>query len=211
MTPWLGLVLAYVAGSIPFAYIAGRVLKGIDLRTVGSGNLGATNVFRTLGWQAAVAVLLLDGAKGALPAYWLPRILQAGELGSTTAIWWGLAYGVAAIVGHAKPVFLLWKGGGKGVATAGGVFLAMAPGPLASTLIVCAIVVALTGYMSVGSVAAAIAFPIWVWLDSGTSPVFWIGVAVGVFITWTHRTNYARLRAGTESKLFGAKRAGGKS
>lgn len=208
MSPWLGLVVAYLAGSVPFAYLAGRLLKGIDLRTVGSGNLGATNVFRNLGWQAALGVLLLDGAKGGLPAYWLPPMLVPAGAATDDRIWWGLAYGVAAILGHAKPVFLLGKGGGKGVATAGGVFLAMAPLPLLVTLAVCAVTVGVTGYMSVGSVAAAVTFPLAVFLLRGTGPVLWVGMAVGAFIIWTHRTNFARLRAGTESRII-KRRSGG--
>ena len=201
MHPAIGLLVAYVAGSFPSAYLAGRLMKGIDLRTIGSGNLGATNVLRNLGAPAAVVVLLLDALKGGLPVYWLPRLLDVGDAGSDQALWWALAYGIAAIAGHAKPVLLLWKGGGKGVATAAGVFAALVPGALASTVILFAIVVVVSGYVSLGSLVAAIALPIWVWLDRGISPVFDVSIAIALFIIWSHRANIQRLRAGTESSI----------
>ena len=205
MHPAIGLLVANVAGSFPSAYLAGRWMKGIDLRTVGSGNLGATNVLRTLGAPAAVAVLLLDALKGGLPVYWLPRLLDVGEPRSDRALWWALAYGIAAIAGHTKPVFLRWKGGGKGVATAAGVFAALVPGALASTVVMFVIVVAVSGYVSLGSLVAAVALPILVWLDHGITPVFDVSIAVALFIFWSHRANIQRLRAGTESSIRGKK------
>jgi glycerol-3-phosphate acyltransferase PlsY len=202
MNPAIGLVVAYIVGSFPSAYLAGRLLKGIDLRTVGSGNLGATNVYRTLGFGAALAVLLLDLAKGALPVLLLPKLLDVGAAGSDRAFWWALAYGIAAIAGHAKPVFLMWKGGGKGVATATGVFLVLAPTALLTTVIVCIVVVWYSAYMSLGSITAAVLFPALVWINGGISPVFWGALLVATFICWTHRSNIVRLRNGTESRLF---------
>lgn len=202
MHPAFGLLIAYVAGSFPSAYLAGRLLKGIDLRTVGSGNLGATNVYRTLGFGAAMCVLALDLAKGALPVLYLPRMLGAGASGSDAELWWALSYGIAAIAGHAKPVFLLWKGGGKGVATATGVFLVLAPSALLATVAVCIGVVWMSGFMSLGSIAAAALFPALVWIKSGISPVFWGALLVAAFICWTHRANIGRLRKGTEPRLF---------
>lgn len=206
MIPAFGLVVAYVAGSFPSAYLAGRLIKGIDLRTVGSGNLGATNVYRTLGFAAAICVLALDLAKGALPVLYLPRLLGAGPAGSDRALWWALGYGIAAIAGHAKPVFLLWKGGGKGVATATGVFLVLAPSALLATVVVCVAVVWYSAYMSLGSISAAVLFPALVWLNSGVSPVFWGAILVATFICWTHRANIGRLRRGTEPRLFPKRR-----
>ena len=202
MHPAYGLLIAYAAGSFPSAYIAGRMIKGIDLRTVGSGNLGATNVYRTLGFGAAICVLLIDLAKGALPVLYLPRLLDAGPAGSDAALWWALAYGIAAIAGHARPVFLLWKGGGKGVATATGVFLVLAPEPLLATVVVCIAVVWYTGFMSAGSITAAALFPLLVWLDTRVTPVLWGALLVAAFICWTHRANMVRLRNGTEPRLF---------
>jgi glycerol-3-phosphate acyltransferase PlsY len=209
VNPAFGLLIAYLAGSFPSAYLAGRIVKGIDLRTVGSGNLGATNVYRNLGAAAAACVLVLDLAKGALPVLLLPRLLTVGEPWTDRALWWSLAYGICAIAGHAKPIFLLWKGGGKGVATATGVFLVLAPAPLLVTIVVCITVVWYSGYMSMGSIVAAALFPLLVWFDTGRSPVLWGALIVAAFICWTHRTNMRRLRDGTESKLF--RKKGGES
>lgn len=206
MHPAFGLLIAYVAGSFPSAYLAGRLIKGIDLRSVGSGNLGATNVYRNLGTSAALTVLFLDLAKGALPVLYLPRLLDAGAPGSDRALWWALGYGIAAIAGHAKPVFLLWKGGGKGVATATGVFLVLVPSPMLATVVVCVAVVWYSGYMSLGSLTAAALFPLLVWLDRGVSPVLWGGLLVAAFICWSHRTNMVRLSKGTEPRLFPKKK-----
>ena len=208
MHPAVGLLIAYVAGSFPSAYLAGRLIKGIDLRTVGSGNLGATNVYRVLGFGAAMCVLLIDLAKGALPVMFLPRLLDAGPPGSDRALWWALAYGIAAIAGHAKPVFLLWKGGGKGVATATGVFVVLVPSALVATVVVCMAVVWYSGFMSLGSITAAALFPLLVWFDSGVSPVLWGALLVASFICWTHRANMVRLRNGTEPRLFRKKERG---
>lgn len=207
MHPAFGLLLAYVLGSLPSAYLAGRALRGIDLRTVGSGNLGATNVFRALGVRAALVVLALDAAKGAVPVLVLPRLFPLGGSPGPAEQWWALAYGAAAIVGHAKPVFLLWRGGGKGVATAAGMFAVLAPLPLACTAAVCAVVVWYSGYMSAGSLVAAILFPLLVWLAAGASPTLWASLLVGAFVVWSHRSNLQRLRAGTEHRLF-SKRSG---
>ena len=202
MHPAVGLTIAYVSGSFPSAYLAGRLVKGVDLRTVGSGNLGATNVYRNLGFAAALSVFALDVAKGALPVLYLPRLLDAGAPGTDRAVWWALAYGVTAILGHAKPVFLLWKGGGKGVATATGMFVVLAPGAIISTAVVCVAVVWFSGYMSLGSMSAAVLFPLLVWYAHGVSPVLFGALLVALFICWTHRANISRLRNGTEPRLF---------
>src|SRR5438105_3939124 len=124
MAPIYGIVIAYLAGSIPPAYIAGK-LRGVDLRQHGSGNLGATNVVRVLGPGIGGVVFLADVLKGFLPVYFLPIYTETLQPGL-----WALVYGAAAILGHVKPIFLLGKGGGKGVATATGVFLALAPVPM---------------------------------------------------------------------------------
>ena len=198
-----GLLIAYVAGSFPSAYLAGRVFKGIDLRTMGSGNLGATNVYRNLGLGAALIVLLIDLLKGALPVYLLPILLHADQGSATSAVWWRCGYGFAAIAGHAKPIFLLWKGGGKGVATAAGMFAVLVPAAVLATTVLCAVALWSTGYMSLGSVIAALALPALVWLERGpSSPVFASSLVVSGFILWTHRSNLRRLRTGTEHRLF---------
>lgn len=210
MNAGTALVIAYVAGSIPFAYIAGRVVKGIDLRTVGSGNLGATNVYRTLGAKVAAVVFAADLLKGALPTALLPPIaLPAETLGTDEATWWALAFGIAAMVGHAKPVFLLWRGGGKGVATAAGIFAALAPLPLVAALAVFVLVLWRTGYVSAGSLSAALVLPLLLfWLNGASSPMTIVAALVCVFVFWSHRANIQRLRDGTEHR-FGRKSSGG--
>lgn len=195
------VLLSYMLGSIPFAYLAGRVFKGIDLRQHGSGNLGATNVYRVLGAPAAILVLALDGAKGAIAVLWGPPLFH---LASTWPMWCGLA----AIVGHVKPVFLMGKGGGgggKGVATAAGVFGALAPLPLLVALAVFLAVLVSTRYMSLGSVAGAAALPLAIAVTRGArDPLFAIAALAGAFVIWNHRSNLARLRRGEEPR-FGAR------
>jgi acyl phosphate:glycerol-3-phosphate acyltransferase len=205
MRPWLGLVAAYVLGSIPWAYLAGRAIKGIDLRTVGSGNLGATNVYRSLGAPVAAVVLLLDAAKGFVPARFFAEWTQASppEL-------WAIAFGVAAIVGHVRPVFLLWKGGGKGVASAAGVFLALAPVPVAIAIAAFVAVVALFRYVSLGSIVAAAVLPLATLAVAGPrAPLFYVALGVCLFVCWTHRGNIARLRRGEEPKFGRRAMSGG--
>src|SRR6266566_9154051 len=124
MSPTVGVVISYLAGSIPSAYLAGKA-RGVDLRKHGSGNLGATNVVRVLGPKIGAVVFIADLMKGFLPVYFLPVYTETLQPGL-----WALVYGAAAILGHVKPVFLLGKGGGKGVATASGVFMALALVPM---------------------------------------------------------------------------------
>ena len=209
MNAAVALVIAYTAGSIPSAYIAGRVVKGIDLRTVGSGNLGATNVYRSLGGKVAAVVFAVDMLKGALPAALLPAlVLPAEAMGPDRATWWALAFGIAAIVGHAKPVFLLWKGGGKGVATAAGIFAALSPVPLVIALGFFAAVLWRTGYVSAGSLTGAVVLPaLLAWMYGVRSPLTIVAVLVCIFVFWSHRANIKRLRDGTEHR-FGRSKSG---
>jgi acyl phosphate:glycerol-3-phosphate acyltransferase len=203
MHPAIGLVGAYVLGSVPAAYIAGRVVKGIDLRQHGSGNLGATNVYRVLGGKVAAAVLVFDAAKGALPVVLLPRLLPTER-----PLLWAIAYGVAAIVGHVRPLFLLWKGGGKGVATAAGVFAALVPIPALIAVAVWTLVLWASGYVSLASLGAAAVLPVAVGALLGpVSPLFFLALLVGAFVFWTHRANIGRLRRGEEHR-FGRRGAG---
>jgi acyl phosphate:glycerol-3-phosphate acyltransferase len=207
VTPYLGLVLAYVVGSIPAAYIAGKVTRGIDLRHHGSGNLGATNVYRVLGAKTAIVVLLFDAAKGAMPALWFPRLFGVDRAGPQAVTLWAIAFGIAAIIGHVRPVFLLWKGGGKGVATASGVFGALAPAAIGVTLLVWFSVLVLSGYMSLASLAGAAVLPLAIaFLRGIRSPLFAVSVIVAAFVFWTHRSNIGRLRRGEEPR-FGRKKS----
>jgi glycerol-3-phosphate acyltransferase PlsY len=205
VSPYLGLVLAYVAGSIPAAYIAGKVTRGIDLRQHGSGNLGATNVYRVLGAKVAVVVLLFDAAKGAVPVLWFPRLIVPPVSEAGTLTLWAIGFGVAAIIGHVRPVFLLWKGGGKGVATASGVFGALAPAAIGITLLVWLGVLVISGYMSLASLAGAVVLPVALAVMGGLrSPLFAVSIVVAAFVFWTHRSNIGRLRRGEEPR-FGRK------
>jgi glycerol-3-phosphate acyltransferase PlsY len=193
MHPALGLVAAYLLGSVPSAYLAGRA-RGVDLRTHGSGNLGATNALRVLGWKVGLPVFLFDALKGFAPAFWFPRWLDAPGH-------WAMAFGLAAIVGHVKPVFLLGRGGGggKGVATAAGVFLGLAPAATAVAIIVFGVVLAASGYVSLGSLTAAAALVLALAATVGVrAPVFALGLAVSLFVFWSHRANIGRLRRGEE-------------
>src|SRR6186997_1906098 len=122
MKPVIALLASWLIGSIPWAYLAGRVLKGVDLRKYGSGNLGTTNVLRLLGAPWAIVVYALDAAKGFVPVFFFPALFGFPPRGG-----WAIACGLLAILGHVRPVFLLLKGGGKGVATGSGVFFALTP------------------------------------------------------------------------------------
>ena len=192
----LSLIAAYLVGSIPTAHLVGRA-NGVDLRTVGSGNLGATNVFRTLGWKWGLFVYVADMLKGVLPVLLLPQLAHVG------AGWpWGVAFGVAAIIGHVRPIFLMGKGGGKGVATASGVFLALAPLPALCALIAFSIVVAASRYVSLGSLIGAVVLPVALGLQEGAlTPLVLVSVSVAAFVFWTHRENIGRLRRGQERRI----------
>jgi acyl phosphate:glycerol-3-phosphate acyltransferase len=195
--PLLGVLIAYAAGSIPAAYLAGRA-AGVDLRTKGSGNLGATNVVRVLGVKVGLAVFAVDIAKGALPVALLPAITT----GSLASPWLPVVYGTAAILGHVRPVWLRFGKGGKGVATACGVFLALAPEPTLVALAVFAVVFGATGFVSLGSLSAAASLPVLVLAASGwRQPLLTVAVLVAAFVFWTHRPNMRRLRAGQEHRF----------
>jgi glycerol-3-phosphate acyltransferase PlsY len=198
MTPAVALVLSYLSGSIPAAYLAGQ-WSGVDLRAHGSGNLGATNVLRVLGAKIGAAVFFVDIAKGALPVWFFPPLTGAEGDALT---WMAVGCGVAAIFGHIRPVFLGFKKGGKGVATACGVFLALAPLQTLLTLLVFAVVVFASGYVSLSSLTSAVALPVFLAVSVGMqSPLFSVSLLTGAFVFWTHRANIERLRTGTEYRF----------
>jgi glycerol-3-phosphate acyltransferase PlsY len=191
MMPLLAVVLAYLIGAIPFGYLVVKFTAGRDVRDSGSGNIGATNVLRTTGRGPAIATLALDIAKGFL-AVWL-----AAWLTNNSPEWMALA-ALAAMGGHAYPVFLKFEGG-KGVATFIGAFLYLTPVPLIAALAVFLITVAWTHYISAGSILAAGTFPFGVWLiDHPPFLVFLASLAAAAFIVYRHKSNLERLRAGTE-------------
>ena len=196
--PWL--VASYLLGAIPTSYLAGRLFRGIDLREHGSRNLGATNLYRVLGWRYAVPVGLFDAAKGLVPVLVFAPRVSASEV-------FALVCGLTAVLGHVFSVFVGFKGG-KGVATAAGVMLGLAPVALAVAIVVWVALVFLTGYVSLGSIAAAAVFPIAVLLlEPPAQPVMlWLDVAVAAAIIWFHRGNIQRLLKGTENR-FGRRAA----
>jgi acyl phosphate:glycerol-3-phosphate acyltransferase len=197
MEPVVAVVLSYLSGSVPFAAIAGK-LRGVDLRKHGSGNLGATNVFRVLGWKIGILVFLADALKGALPVHYLPLRVESAR----DPIVWAIVCGIAAIAGHVRPIFLALRKGGKGVATAAGVFFALAPLQMAATFAVFVAVVLVTGYVSVGSMLSAVILPSLLLLAVGPrSPLFVVSVIIAVFVFWTHRANIGRLRRGEEHRF----------
>src|SRR6267143_6043940 len=204
MSPIVGVLLSYLAGSFPSAYIAGK-LRGVDLRKHGSGNLGATNVVRVLGPRIGAVVFLADLMKGFLPVYFLPSYTETPrpEL-------WALVYGAAAILGHVKPIFLLGKGGGKGVATASGVFLALAFVPMLIAEGVWITAFYFTRYVSVASLLGAAVLPvaILVYSRNPRSLVFIASLIIASFVFWTHRANIGLLRRGEEHRFVKKESAG---
>ena len=188
------LVLAYLIGATPTSYLAGRLGRGIDLREHGSHNLGATNVYRVLGWRYAIPVGLVDLGKGALP------VAVLGPWANGPA-WFSVALGLAAVLGHVYSPYVGFKGG-KGVATAAGMFLALAPLALAISLPLWAATLWLFGYVSAASLAAAALFPLWVRLTAPSAPYsFWASVALALLIAYSHRANIRRLMSGTENRF----------
>jgi glycerol-3-phosphate acyltransferase PlsY len=185
------LLAAYLIGAFPSSYVVGKLLRGIDLRQHGSGNLGATNAYRVLGWKAAMPVFILDILKGWLPTFVFPRIDPSGA-------WeWALAYGAAAIIGHVFSIYVRFKGG-KGVATGSGVFLALAPLAVLIGLVVWSVLLFITGTVSIASIAAAITLPVAVWILGAPTLVLALALALSLFVIYAHRANIRRLRRGEE-------------
>jgi acyl phosphate:glycerol-3-phosphate acyltransferase len=190
----LWVVASYLLGATPTAYLAGRLARGIDLREHGSKNLGATNVYRVLGWRWAIPVALIDIAKGAIPVALFGRWAAGGP-------WIAVGLGIAAVLGHVFSPYMHFKGG-KGVATALGVFLALAPVAVLIALPVWGGSIWLTGYVSLSSLLAAASFPVWVKLTApGAVSAFWASIALAVLIVYSHRANVQRLLAGTENRF----------
>lgn len=194
------LLLAYFIGGIPFGYLLVRWRTGEDVRAKGSGNIGATNVLRSSGRGLGIATLLLDIAKG-----WLAVWLMA-RFGSAEALWTSLA-AITVILGHAFPAVLKFQGG-KAVASFVGAFAYLAPLPLLAITIVFVLVVAVTRFISLGSILGAALFPLAVWMiDHPDAPIVWAALAGGLFIIWRHKSNIDRLLSGTENVFtFGKKK-----
>ena len=188
------LALAYLLGATPTSYVVAKLGKGIDLRQHGSNSLGATNVYRVLGWKYAIPVAVVDGAKGAVPV----AILGPWSNGPA---WFTVALGIAAVLGHMFSPYVRFRGG-KGVATAAGMFLALAPVAIVISLPLWGASLWLSGYVSVASLAAAILFPLWVRLTVPAQPyTFWASVVLALLIVYSHRANIRRPRDGSENRF----------
>ena len=208
-SPWLELTtcgLAYLAGSIPFGLLVARTVAGIDIRKAGSGNIGATNVGRTLGAKWGIAVLILDAFKGFLPVWLVPQLLTMGQEDAALGTLSVMA-GVATVVGHMFPVWLKFKGG-KGVATALGVVLCLAPGGSLAGLAGFALCMLASRIVSLSSMAAAFAFAVGqiaiLWpnpFDGEKLPLAVFSLAVPGLIVLRHRSNIRRLLRGEEQRF----------
>jgi len=195
-------LLAYLYGSVPFGFLAARWLRGVDIRQTGSGNIGATNAARVLGARYFPLIFLLDVSKGLLPTLAAGRLVEAGAYEPPPLV---VVTGVAAILGHVYPLYLRFKGG-KAVATSTGFFLAVAPWAVAVAAGAWALLFALFRYVSLASMAAAVALPVGVYfthpdpLGSGAC-LTGVAMAGGAFVIYLHRANIRRLLSGTEHKI----------
>jgi acyl phosphate:glycerol-3-phosphate acyltransferase len=192
VVPALLVTGGYLAGSLPFGYWLVRALRDVDIRTVGSGNIGATNVWRTFGPALGLPVVLLDTLKGLVPA--LVGMLVAGSL-------WGVLAGAAAMLGHSRPLFLRFERGGKMVATCGGAFLGVAPIVGGAGALVWILAFAAFRYASVASIIAALSLPVIAFVLNESWPVVAFAAAAAVSVLFLHRANIRRLRSGTEAKV----------
>ena len=192
MTRIIVVLVAYLLGSIPFGYLIVRKQMGADIRETGSGGTGATNVSRRAGKTAGVLTLLLDAAKGCA------AVMIAQAAGNDD--WVIAAAAIAVLVGHIFPVWLGFRGG-KGVATAVGVFSVLAPIALLSAGVIFIAIVVTTRYVSLGSIAAAVLIPVFVWFQSGWQPLLTAAIVGAVLIVFAHRSNLKRLASRTESQI----------
>ena len=194
-------LIAYLLGSIPFGYLIVRWQRGIDVRKTGSGSIGATNVMRNLGITGFAMTFLLDFSKG------IASVLIASRLTSANPVWVAAA-AVGAIVGHCFPVWLKFRGG-KGVATAVGVFLALAPLEVGIALVLFAVIVATTRYVSLGSIVATGAFPVLLYfIDHPPAPIVAGAAFSAVIIITRHSANIGRLLRGVENRVGKTKGVG---
>lgn len=192
MTVALIVLGGYLLGSVPFGYWVVRWLEGEDIREQGSGNIGATNVWRVYGKKLGIPIVLLDVGKGFVPA--IVGLLVAGQL-------IGVLAGAAAMLGHWRPLYLRLAKGGKTVATAGGVTLALAPRAAGCCVAVWLVVFLLTRYSSVASIVTAVTLPLFTWLFGAGWPVVTFGALAAFAVLLLHKENIRRLFKGTESRF----------
>lgn len=209
VTSLLGcLMVSYLCGALPWGLWLGRLLRGVDVRRMGSGNLGATNVYRSLGPGIGITTLVLDMAKGALPVVLLPGTALAADFPGGPAMV-PIACGLAAVVGHMFTVFAGFRGG-KGVATTAGVLLALSPPAFGVFAVLFLGTVAVTRWISLGSMLGSVGFAVTLaWLSPGgvRSPAALFGIAVAVLVIVRHRDNIGRLIRG-EERRFALRRGG---
>jgi len=204
----IAMLVAYILGSIPTAVWVGKAFYGKDVREHGSGNAGATNTFRVLGGKAAIPVLLFDVFKGWAPVYFLAPWVIKGE--SADPVIFQLLIGAAALLGHIFPVFARFKGG-KGIATSLGIVLAIHFYAAISCLGIFILVFGITRFVSLGSMIAAICFPLFLWIifHEKSSVLLIFSFIFAGLIIWTHRANIGRLLKGNENKIiFGKDESG---
>jgi len=202
MATMLTALCAYLLGSIPTGYLVARA-RGVDIRSAGSGNIGATNALRVLGKGWGMLVLLADFAKGLAACLVVPAgmilLLNLSSVDRSTAAL-GLVAAVCTVLGHNFPVWLRFKGG-KGIATTAGALAALVPWALLIGLAVWIILFAATRYVSLGSLAAAVAIPVATWFTTSNRTLTCVTTALGVMAIFKHRSNIQRLLAGTEPAL----------
>ena len=202
----LVVLVAYLLGSIPTGFLVARA-RGVDIRVVGSGNIGATNVFRILGKAAGGFVLVVDAAKGWLAVFLVAKLVSGWfypEAGSLAREWFALCAGVAAILGHNYTCWLHFKGG-KGIATSAGVLVALVPVPLLIILGIWIIVFALSRYVSLASISAAFALPFAAWARGESRTIILVTAALAALAIYKHKANIQRLINGTENRIGGKK------
>lgn len=190
------LLFAYLLGSIPTGYLVGKFSQGIDIRQYGSGNIGATNVFRILGKKAAIFTLIFDFVKGYLPVLIAQQKFQGNYLQEL----FPFLIGMMTIFGHTWTIFLRFRGG-KGVATAAGVFFALFPLPTLFTVVVFILLVTLTGYISVGSIGSALFLPLSIWFFEHSFILTLTTSFISFLVIFNHRQNIQRLIQGKENKF----------
>ncbi|MGC3961013.1 MAG: glycerol-3-phosphate 1-O-acyltransferase PlsY [Verrucomicrobiota bacterium] len=198
-------VVGYLLGSIPTGYLVAKA-RGIDIRTVGSKNMGATNVFRTLGKGPGIFVLFMDALKGYAASAWVAdAVLKLFNQPNPELHTTHLIAGIAAVLGHNYTCWLQFKGG-KGIATSAGVFLALAPAAVGIAIVVWIVAFVATRYVSIASILASIALPTAVWFTQENLALRVIAIILGVLAIYKHRANIQRLRNGTENRIhFGKK------
>ena len=206
----LTVVVAYLLGSIPTGFLVGKA-RGIDIRTVGSGNIGATNALRALGKPAGISVLLVDGLKGWLAVEVASALVKSfvyPNAGPVESEWFRITAGIAAILGHNYTCWLHFKGG-KGIATSAGVLTALVPIPLLIILSVWIIVFALTRYVSLASMSASFTLPFATLVTGGSLRLILVTAGMAILAIYKHKSNIKRLLDGTENRFGGKKPASG--